>query len=131
MIKYIFLLFISTSLFAQEVSQDTTVYSDLAVDRLAAFQGGKDKLARFLSRNFRYPPDARKNGTQGKVVVQFIVEKDGGLSFISIKEGLAQDCDKEAMRVVGAMPKWTPAELQGKKVRSLNTLPMTFKLAGR
>lgn len=75
-----------------------------------------------------YPPVAIQNNIQGRVVVSFIIEKDGSVSNVELKYGVDPLLDAEALRVVKAMPSWTPGKINGKPVRTLYALPITFRL---
>ena len=76
----------------------------------------------------RYPEKARDTGVEGKVYITFIVEKDGTITTIEIKQDIGAGCGQEAARVVRMMPKWLPGRTEGKDVRVLMTLPIEFKL---
>ena len=82
----------------------------------------------WLSMNIRYPEKAYKDNIQGKVVVKFIIGKDGKVSDPSILKGVDPELDKEALRVISEMPEWKPAESNGKAVASYYNLPISFKL---
>lgn len=99
-----------------------------AVEQQAQFPGGEGKMNQWLSKNIRYPEMAQQNGVQGRVIVKFVVEKDGKVSSPSIVKGVDKDLDREALRVVQAMPKWQPGKNNGQPVRSYFTLPINFKL---
>lgn len=92
------------------------------------FPGGEKKLIEFIIQNIRYPSDADPNSLQGKVVVKFVIAKDGTPTQISIKTSVDQALDKEALRVVKAMPKWTPCILDGEPINFWYTLPIKFKM---
>ena len=94
----------------------------------ASFPGGFEAMVNHIMQNMMYPPEAVKQQVEGKVYVQFIVEKDGRLTNISVSKGLSEECNKEALRVVKAFPNWEPARDNGKPVRQLMTLPVMFKL---
>ncbi|MBP5516090.1 MAG: energy transducer TonB [Bacteroidales bacterium] len=94
------------------------------------FPGGETALYKYLGSNIKYPELARNNNITGTVVVKFVVEKDGRVSNVSVLRDIGGGCGKEAMRVVGSMPKWTAGEKKGKKVRSFFTLPVQFELEG-
>ena len=102
------------------------VYTE--VDQPAEFPGGLQALMRWLGTNIRYPEAAAQNGVQGRVVVRFIVEKDGSVSNPEISNSVDKDLDKEAMRLVNKMPKWQPAKKNGLPARSYYNLPVTFKI---
>ena len=91
------------------------------------FPGGNDALVAFLSREIQYPEIALSNGITGTVLVVFVVEKDGSVSNAKVKVPLFPECDKEAVRVVMAMPKWKPGEKDGHKVRCFFQVPITFQ----
>jgi len=93
------------------------------------FVGGIDAFQIFLTRNIRYPAEARKNGTQGKVVISFVVEKDGTLTDIKVAQRVGDGCDEEAVRVVRLSPPWKLAMQNGKPVRSAYSFPITFSLS--
>ena len=83
---------------------------------------------RWVAKNVRYPMIAQENNIQGKVFVQFVVEKDGSVSNVKVAKSVDPSLDKEAIRVVKAMPKWEPAKLRGKPVRVSCTIPIGFSL---
>lgn len=85
-------------------------------------------LMKWLSNNIRYPEAAQQNDVQGRVIVKFVVEKDGSVSQAQILKGVDKDLDKEALRVVNKMPKWQAGKNNGVSVRSYFTLPVNFKL---
>lgn len=96
-----------------------------AVEQPAAFKGNVNK---WLSSHINYPPAAVDAGVQGKVVVRFIVNKDGSVSDVTVLKSVDRDLDKEAVRAVKSMPKWQPGKNNGVPVRSYFTLPVTFRL---
>lgn len=98
------------------------------VEQQPAFPGGMEKLMQWLSKNLKYPASAQENGTQGRVVVQFVVNKDGSIVEPKVIKSVDPALDKEAIRVVSAMPKWEPGRQRGKSVRVRFTLPVTFRL---
>lgn len=99
-----------------------------AVEQQAQFPGGPGALNSWLSKNLNYPELAQQNGVEGKVIVQFVVEKDGSISSPVIARGVDKDLDREAIRVVRKMPKWSPGKNNGVAVRSKFTLPVVFRL---
>ncbi|MES2279564.1 MAG: energy transducer TonB [Bacteroidota bacterium] len=105
---------------------DTTVYAD--VEEQAHFAGGVEEFSNFISENLKYPNSARETNTQGRVIIQLIIEKDGSLTNLHVLKGLTSDINAEALRVMRASPKWMPAKTDNKIVRSLYTFPMSFKL---
>ncbi|MDE6193232.1 MAG: energy transducer TonB [Muribaculaceae bacterium] len=100
----------------------------VAVEQQAEFPGGMAALMKWLSNNIRYPEAAQQNDVQGRVIVKFIVEKDGSVSQAQIVKGVDKDLDKEALRVVNKMPKWQAGKNNGVAVRSYFTLPVNFRL---
>ena len=99
-----------------------------AVEQQAEFPGGQAALMKWLSQNIRYPEQAAANDIQGRVIVKFVVEKDGSIGATEILKGVDKDLDREALRVVKKMPKWQPGKNNGVAVRSYFNLPVTFKL---
>lgn len=100
------------------------------VEQQAEFPDGQAALFKWLSQNIKYPAVARENNIQGKVILRFIVEKDGTVNGVSVLRGTNDLLDKEAVRVVKEMPKWKPGKQRGNAVRSYFTLPVVFKLEG-
>ena len=98
------------------------------VEQMPSFPGGTGALMQYLSKNIKYPPFAEENNIQGRVICSFVVERDGSVSDIRIKRSVDPSLDKEAMRVVSAMPKWIPGRQNGQMVRVKYTLPVTFRL---
>lgn len=98
------------------------------VEKMPNFLGGQNALISFLSKTIQYPKEAQDKGIQGVVVCSFIVEKDGSLSDVTVIRGLDPELDKEALRVIGEMPKWTPGTQRGQAVRVKYTVPLTFRL---
>ena len=100
----------------------------IRVEKMPEFPGGQEALNRYLVRNIKYPLLAQENGIQGRVVCQFMVNSDGSIVDISVVRGVEESLDKEAIRVIQSMPKWTPGRQGGKSVRVKYTLPIRFKL---
>jgi protein TonB len=138
--KTIFLQAILLSLFAFNVKaqipdelynlledKDTTnLYFDL--DQNPEPPGGREKLIKFYRNNLHYPTSARTNGTEGTVYVMFIVEVEGKLRNIKATNFVSKDIDKSAVRLVKKIPKWNPGLRDGKAVRGLFVLPVTYRL---
>ena len=99
------------------------------VEEMPKFPGGDAAMMEFLRNTVKYPEEAMKNGIQGRVVVQFIIEKDGSISEAKVIKKVNEQLDAEALRVVGEMPNWTPGKQKGKEVRVKFTLPVTFRLS--
>lgn len=100
----------------------------VAVEQQAEFPGGTAAMMKWLSNNVRYPEAAQQNDIQGRVIVKFVVEKDGSIGKAEILKGVDRDLDREALRVVKKMPKWQPGKNNGVAVRSYFNLPVVFKL---
>ena len=98
------------------------------VENAPEFPGGMPACLQFLYKNIKYPPIAQENGTQGQVVLQFVVERDGSIGDIKVVKSVDPYLDKEALRVVKTMPKWKPGMQRGKPVRCRFTLPVRFRL---
>ena len=100
----------------------------LGVEQMPQFPGGDAELMKYLSKNIHYPTLAAENYIQGRVTLRFVVEKNGEVSQVEILKGLDPSCDKEAVRVVKAMPKWIPGKQNGRNVSVYYTLPVIYKL---
>lgn len=109
-------------------SMDDDVYE--VVEKMPEFPGGIAELMKYLSSNIKYPVEAHKAGIQGRVVVSFIVNKDGTVKDAKIVRSVDKSIDAEALRVISAMPKWLPGYQNGKAVKVRYTVPVTFRLTG-
>lgn len=98
------------------------------VEQQPQYPGGMGALNQWLGSNIKYPVMAAENGIEGRVVVQFVVERDGSVSGVHVVRGVDPSLDKEATRVVSAMPKWIPGKQNGSAVRVKYTVPVTFRL---
>ena len=98
------------------------------VERMPQFPGGVAAQVKYFKKNLRYPAEAKKAGTQGRVVVQFFVNKDGSISNVKVLRGVDPALDAEAIRLVNSMPKWKPGMQKGKAVTVKYTVPVLFKL---
>jgi protein TonB len=92
------------------------------------FPGGMAELMKFLQKNIKYPPVCQEQGIQGRVIVQFVVNTDGSIVDANVVKSVNPHLDKEALRVVGTMPKWQPGKQRGKAVRVRFTLPVNFRI---
>jgi TonB family protein len=101
-------------------------YSKLEV--VPEFPGGLDAFGKYLGHNIHYPADARLNATQGRVIISFIVNKDGNLTDIKVARGIGDGCDQEALRVINLSPPWKPGMQGGKPVRVAYSVPISFTL---
>lgn len=97
-------------------------------DQEAGFPGGDAAMKKFLAENIKYPEIAMELGDQGRVYVEFVVNRDGSIEQVKILKGVSGEIDSEARRVVNDMPQWAPAELNGEKVRARCRIPINFKL---
>jgi len=98
------------------------------VEQMPSFPGGNAALMNYLSQNIKYPVIAEENGIQGRVIVQFVVGKDGHISDVRVAKSVDPSLDKEAVRVVKGMPRWIPGKQNGQAVTVRYTLPVTFRL---
>ena len=99
------------------------------VEEMPEFPGGEIELMKFISRNVKYPDDAKEAGKAGRVIVKFVIDKDGSISDATILRSVYPSIDAEALRVVNAMPKWNPGKVKGEPVKVKYTLPLTFSLS--
>lgn len=113
-----------------EVVEDVVVEDEIyvAVENMPEFPGGTAQLMKYLSSRIKYPTISQEMGTSGKVIVQFVVDKDGSIISPEVVRGVDPYLDKEALRVISTMPKWKPGEQNGKKVRVKFTVPVSFTL---
>jgi periplasmic protein TonB len=95
---------------------------------MPSYPGGQDAMIKYLVENIKYPEEARKNGVMGTVFITFIVETDGSVTHVKVLRGIGSGCDEEGVRVVSAMPKWSPGKQKGVPVRCQFTLPIKFSL---
>lgn len=98
------------------------------VEQMPSFPGGPSALMKYLSENVKYPVVAQENGVQGRVVVSFVVEKDGHITDVKVVRSVDPSLDKEAARVVKSMPNWIPGKQNGSAVRVKYNVPVSFKL---
>jgi protein TonB len=100
------------------------------VEDPATFPGGIAAFYEYLKKNLNYPNQAKRMGIEGRVFVQFVVEKDGSLTDIHVVKGIGAGCDEEAVRVLKNSPKWKPGKQRGKAVRQKMIQNILFKLSG-
>ncbi|HMJ69799.1 MAG TPA: energy transducer TonB [Cyclobacteriaceae bacterium] len=98
------------------------------VEESAAPKGGMAAFYKFVGDKMKYPPQARRMGIDGKVFVEFVINKDGSITDVKAVKGIGAGCDEEAVRVVQSAPAWTPGKQRGKPVKQRMVLPITFKL---
>lgn len=94
-----------------------------------SFPGGQEAMVRWIQSNVIYPDSALAKNEQGTVYVKFVVNKDGSIEQVSIRKGVSEAIDNEALRVVKSMPNWTPGLEDGKPVRVFFTIPIAFRLS--
>ena len=101
----------------------------MVVESMPEFPGGQQALFKFLAENVKYPVIAQENGIQGRVICQFVVNKDGSIvDVVAVRSSGEPSLDKEAIRVIKSMPKWKPGKQRGKPVRVKYTVPVNFRL---
>lgn len=100
------------------------------VEEMPSYPGGNDELLGFFASNIIYPEIAKRAGVEGKVMVQFVVEKSGDITEIAVLKGIGAGCDEEAVKVARMMPRWTPGKQNGKPVRVKMVIPIHFRLQG-
>ena len=106
--------------------EETKVFD--VVEQMPQFPGGPQALFEYLSKNIKYPVVAEENGIQGRVIVTFVVERDGSITDVRVAKSVDPSLDKEAQRVVRSMPHWIPGKQNGSAVRVKYTVPVTFRL---
>ena len=108
----------------EEMKEETLT----VVDVMPQYPGGDRELLKFIAQSIKYPTDAQEAGVQGRVICSFVVDKKGNIVEPKIIRGIDPSLDAEALRVIGMMPRWTPGRQDGKAVRVLYTVPITFRL---
>lgn len=106
--------------------EETKVFD--VVEVMPSFPGGQAALFEYLSKNIKYPVVAEENGVQGRVIVTFVVERNGSITDVQVAKSVDPSLDKEAVRVVKSMPHWIPGKQNGSAVRVKFTVPVTFRL---
>jgi len=109
-----------------KVTTDDKIYN--VIDKMPLFPGGEKELLNFIAKNLKYPVEAQKKGIQGKIIVRFVVTKEGKVENAEVIRGIDPSIDNEGLRVVNSLPDWTPGEQNGEKVSVYYTLPIAFKL---
>ena len=107
-------------------AEDRNIYDN--VDQMPSFPNGQRAMISWINRNLRYPAAAAENGVQGTVVCSFVVERDGSITNVQVKQGIDPSLNKEAVRVLNQMPRWTPGRNNGSTVRVRCTVPVNFRL---
>ena len=121
------LLMVNTNAMAQNKKKANDKVLEKA-EVMPEYPGGEQAMMDFVAKNVQYPKEAMEKGISGRVMVGFIVEKDGSISETEVVKGIGGGCDEEAVRVVKAMPKWKPGKEKGKPVRVSYMMPIFFKL---
>jgi protein TonB len=112
----------------EQVLDDDEIFPPYLLQDEPEFPGGDQGLFDYIGNNVVYPEISKRIGSQGKVYIGFVVEKDGSVSNVQVLRGIDEDCDAEAVRVVREMPKWKPGRQLGKAVRVSYQLPIVFTL---
>ena len=113
---------------AQFKNAESTEKTFEVVEQMPQFPGGDAALMKFLSDNVKYPVVAQENGVQGRVVISFVVERDGSITDVKVARSVDPSLDREAARVVKSMPNWIPGKQNGSAVRVKYNVPVSFRL---
>lgn len=116
----------SNMVFEEETRDEGEIF--MIVEEMPEFPGGTEALQRYLSQSVRYPVIAQENGIQGRVYIQFVINQNGEVTNATILRGVDPSLDREALRVVEAMPKWKPGKQRNRPVRVSYTVPINFVL---
>ncbi len=111
----------------QKVEETEEIF--LVVEESAEPEGGMAAFYKYVGKEMDYPKQARRMGVEGRVFVQFVVDKDGSLTDIKVLKGIGSGCDEEAVRVLQAAPKWKPGKQRGRPVKQRMSIPIVFKLS--
>lgn len=121
---------------AREVEKETSIvdsfdrlYSMGAVEQRPSFPGGENELIKYLSSHINYPTSAAEDGISGRVIVKFVISKDGSISDVEVIRSRHPALDAEAVRLVRSMPRWIPGKINGQPVNVSYSLPVTFRLS--
>jgi protein TonB len=112
---------------ADDEEEDTSIPFSF-VEEMPQFPGGDTELLQFVNKSIKYPAIAQENGIQGRVTCAFVINRDGSVVDAEVVRGVDPSLDKEALRVINTMPKWSPGKQRGKPVRVKYTIPITFRL---
>ena len=116
-------VFVATEEREEEVDEIFTIVEENAMPT-----GGMTTFYRYLVDNMKYPPQARRLGVEGKVTLQFVVDKNGSISDVMVLKGIGSGCDEEAVRVMKNAPPWSPGKQRGKPVKQRCIMPISFKM---
>lgn len=111
-----------------EKETDKLTFIYIMTEDMPAYNGGDEARTKFLQQNMRYPEEAKENRQQGKVFVTFIVNENGVVSDVKVRQGVSKSIDSEALRVIGMMSSWSPGKINGKPVKCQIILPIKFTL---
>ena len=118
-----------TAVIPQEPApNDNEIFDDVDVSQMPEFPGGEEELMRYLAQNIQYPKQALDGNTEGRVLIGFVVNKEGEIDDVKVLRSIGDGCDEEAVRVIHKMPKWKPGKNNGKLVNVFYNLPVTFQL---
>ena len=126
LVLYLFCARAQTSDTSDHTKKDTSVF--INVEQVPEFPGGLRKLIAYFDKNLKYPKEARENNIQGRVLVRFVVERDGSLTGIKVAKSLSPETDAEAIRLMNASPKWKPGMAGGRAVRVNYSIPVYFRM---
>lgn len=98
------------------------------VEEMPQYPGGMEALMSYLGENMKYPADAEKNKIEGRVIISFVIDKEGNVKDAEVVRSVSPSIDAEALRVVNGMPQWIPGKQKGKPVNVKYTLPLSFRL---
>ncbi len=118
--------YVAPTIVEEEEESENHIFT--VVEKMPQFPGGDAALLKFIGNSIKYPVIAQENGIQGRVVVSFVVNRDGSVVDAEVIRSIDPSLDREALRVVGTMPKWSPGEQRGKPVRVKYTVPIQFRL---
>lgn len=125
-VLFLFSVFTYTVDAQNKVNEKSDVYR--TVDEMPVYPGGNDALRNFITQNVTYPEKAKKEGIRGKVFVSFVINKKGEVTKAKIERGVSPELDKEALRVIKSLSKWTPGKEKGKLAKVQFTVPINFAL---
>ncbi len=127
-VLFLLLFVVETFVFAQvDTTDDPLIFTPVDVD--AEFPGGLEELIMFVCMNVEYPEQARKANVEGTVYASFCIDRDGSVSNITILRDIGYGCGDAVVKMLQSMPRWKPAKVRGKNVRSEFNLPVTFTLS--
>jgi protein TonB len=118
-----------TAIIPQEsIPKENEIFGDMDVSQMPEFPGGEEELLRYLAQNIQYPKRAVDGNTEGRVLLGFVVNKEGEIDDVKVIRSIGDGCDEEAVRVIHKMPKWKPGKNNGRLVNVFYNLPVTFQL---